>query len=111
MRHSTPRPERALLGYPLKRRGCMPPPRGDAFISYAHLDNQPLPSQQHGWVTLFHEALKNHLSRLLGEQAAIWRDPKLQGNDIFSDEIVDQIRGATVLVSILTPRYLKSEWC
>ena len=31
------------------------------------------------------------LSQRMGGQADIWRDEKLRGNDIFSDEIVDQL--------------------
>ena len=47
----------------------------------------------------------------LGREAKIWRDEKLQGNDIFSNEIVDQFKQSAVLVSIVTSRYLNSEWC
>jgi hypothetical protein len=82
-----------------------------AFISYAHIDNQPLPTEKEGWVTLFHEALEQLLAGRLGGQADIWRDDKLRGNDVFSDEIVAQFPRTAALVSILTPRYVKSEWC
>jgi hypothetical protein len=82
-----------------------------AFISYAHIDNQPLPTEKDGWVTLFHEALEQLLAGRLGGQAEIWRDDKLRGNDMFSDEIVAQFPRTAALVSILTPRYVKSEWC
>jgi hypothetical protein len=81
------------------------------FISYAHLDNQPLPSEQQGWITWFHASLEAFLSMRLGGKTEIWRDEKLQGNDIFAAEIVAQFPRTAVLVSILTPRYLKSEWC
>ena len=47
----------------------------------------------------------------MGDKAQIWRDEKLQGNDVFADEIVDQFAQTAVLVSVLTPRYLNSEWC
>ena len=47
----------------------------------------------------------------MGGKARIWRDNKLQGNDVFSDEIIDQFSHTAVLVSVLTPRYLNSEWC
>ncbi len=47
----------------------------------------------------------------LGGEAAIWRSNKLQGNDIFGDEIVDQFPKTALLVSVLSPHYLKSEWC
>jgi hypothetical protein len=81
------------------------------FISYAHLDDQPLPPREQGWITRFHETLKAMLSMRMGGDAKIWRDEKLQGNDVFTDEIVAQFKQSAVLVSVLTPRYLKSEWC
>jgi hypothetical protein len=57
------------------------------------------------------EALDTRLSQLLGENLRIWRDRKLGGNDRFDQEIIDQLVHAAVLVSVLSPRYLKSEWC
>ncbi|MHC4070957.1 MAG: toll/interleukin-1 receptor domain-containing protein [Planctomycetota bacterium] len=81
------------------------------FISYAHIDNQPLIPEQQGWITRFHASLEALLSMRMGGKAHIWRDDKLQGNDVFADEIVDQFAQTAVLVSVLTPRYLNSEWC
>lgn len=83
----------------------------DLFISYAHIDNEPLTREQQGWITRFHASLEALLSMRMGGKARIWRDNKLQGNDVFSDEIVDQFSRTAVLVSVLTPRYLNSEWC
>ena len=83
----------------------------DAFISYAHLDNEPLTPGQKGWVSQFHATLQAMLSQRLGEKARIWRDDKLDGNDVFADEIVDQFAKTALLVSILSPRYVRSEWC
>ena len=89
----------------------MPPFDLHAFISYAHIDNEPMEPGQAGWVSRFHAGLQARLSQRLGEQARIWRDQKLAGNDIFGDEIVQQLSRAALLVSILTPRYVRSEWC
>ena len=83
----------------------------DAFISYAHLDNKPLDSGEKGWVSRFHTTLQTRLSQRLGQQTKIWRDEKLAGNDVFGDEIVDQFPKTALLISILTPCYLQSEWC
>lgn len=83
----------------------------DLFISYAHIDNEPLTPEQEGWVTRFHGALEALLGMRLGNKARIWRDQKLQGNDIFADEIVDKFQQTAALVSVLTPRYLNSAWC
>ena len=83
----------------------------DLFISYAHIDNQPLTAEQQGWVTRFHATLAAQLSMRLGSRAHIWRDDKLRGNDVFTDEIVQQFGRTALLVSVLTPRYLASDWC
>lgn len=81
------------------------------FISYAHLDNQPLTEQQQGWISRFHATLSALLSMRIGRKAEIWRDSKLQGNDVFADEIVQQFPKTALLVSVLTPRYVESDWC
>src|SRR6516162_456444 len=84
----------------------------NVFISYAHIDDQPLSPGEKGWITRFHATLKAILSMRLGRgEAKIWRDEKLQGNDVFSNEIVAQFRQSAVLISVVTPRYLNSEWC
>jgi len=83
----------------------------NVFISFAHIDNET-PSKEHeGWITMLHRALRVRLAQLLGENPEIWRDPKLQGNDDFNQEIVSNLLKARVLVSVLSPRYVKSEWC
>jgi hypothetical protein len=83
----------------------------DIFISYAHIDNQSLTKDQEGWIDAFHRALEIRLQELLGDRPKIWRDPKLQGNDIFSDTLVEQFSKAALLVSVFSPRYVKSDWC
>jgi hypothetical protein len=81
------------------------------FISYAHIDDQPLTPGEKGWISRFHTTLKKILDMRMGGEAKIWRDEKLQGNDVFSNEIVAQFNQSAALVSIVTPRYLHSEWC
>ncbi|HKP72270.1 MAG TPA: TIR domain-containing protein [Pyrinomonadaceae bacterium] len=89
----------------------LPNYKDDIFISYAHIDNQPLAEGLKGWVETLHERLKIRLGQLLGEEASIWRDRKLQGNDVFADTLVDQISKIAILVSVLSPRYVRSDWC
>jgi hypothetical protein len=78
----------------------------DVFISYAHADNTE------GWVDQFHNRLLNRL-RQLDRKApfTIWRDPKLTGADVFSDEIYRQLETSGILISILSPNGLDSNWC
>lgn len=83
----------------------------DLFISYAHIDDQPLVEGHKGWISQFHRALEVRLRQLLGAEAKIWRDPKLQGNDYFADTLVMQLPKIGVMVSVLSPRYVRSDWC
>ena len=83
----------------------------DIFISYAHIDNEPLTKGQEGWISDFHRALEKRLAQLRGEKPKIWRDLKLQGNDYFGDTIVEQFPKVALLVSVLSPRYVQSDWC
>ncbi len=83
---------------------------GDAFISYAHLDNVELVEGRKGWVANLHRALEVRVGQLLGKSPHIWRDPKLSGNDMFAETLIDRLRHVAVLVTVVSPRYLKSEW-
>lgn len=82
----------------------------DAFISYSHIDNVGLVDGSKGWITNLHRALEIRVAQLLGEKPAIWRDPKLSGNDVFENTLVDQLQRVAVLITIVSPRYVKSEW-
>lgn len=83
----------------------------DIFVSYAHIDDQPLVEGQKGWISSFHRVLEIRLGQLLGRQPRIWRDPKLQGNDVFADRLVERLPRVAIIASIVSPRYLKSDWC
>ncbi|HUK36008.1 MAG TPA: TIR domain-containing protein [Vicinamibacterales bacterium] len=82
----------------------------DVFVSYAHLDDAVLGDEKKGWVGKLHETLEWRLAQLLGKPARIWRDPKLHGNDVFADALVERVHHAAVLVSVVSPRYVRSEW-
>jgi hypothetical protein len=83
---------------------------GDAFISYAHLDNVELIEGHRGWVSNLHRALEIRVAQLLGKQPRIWRDHKLQGNDSFEDTLIERLQRVAALVAVISPRYIKSEW-
>jgi len=83
---------------------------GDAFISYAHLDNVCLVEGRKGWVANLHRALQVRVAQLLGKEARIWWDPKLQGNDDFAITLADRLHRVASLVAVVSPRYIKSEW-
>ena len=83
----------------------------DIFISYTHRDNAKLSDEQYGWVDRFHEALEIRLATLWGHQADIWRDFKTQGNDVLTPTIERGVVEASILVTVLSPGYVHSEWC
>ena len=84
----------------------------DLLISYAHLDDQALVEGQPGWVSWLHHVLGIRVAQFLGEEPKIWRDPKLQGNDYFSDTILqEQLPKVAALLAVLSPRYVQSDWC
>lgn len=83
----------------------------DIFISYAHIDDQPLFAGSGGWVRAFHSVLEIRLRQLLGNDVNIWRDEKLRGNDAFAEATAHQTRNATVFIPILSPGYVRSEFC
>jgi len=83
----------------------------DIFISYAHIDDESLIADRKGWITEFHRGLEIRLGQLMGSKPVIWRDPALQGNHIFGKEIMEQFSKVAIMISILTPRYVKSDWC
>lgn len=83
----------------------------DIFVSYSHIDNQPMAADGRGWVDVFHEHLQNYVDVHLGQRTRVWRDPRLSGSEVFSDEIEQQLRSSAVLVSVLSPGYVRSTWC
>jgi TIR domain-containing protein len=99
--------DRAIL---LAAMGVVPGYDNDVFISYSHIDNEPLGGAA-GWVDVFHEHLQNFVNVHLGRRTHVWRDKRLTGAEVFSDEIEQQLRRSAVLISVVSPGYLQSEWC
>ena len=81
------------------------------FISYAHLDNIPADEETKGWITRFHDALKSFLGQYYGETPLIWRDPKIDGNMLLREAVFGSLLKSAALVSVLSPRYMTSDWC
>jgi hypothetical protein len=86
------------------------PTDNDIFVSYAHVDNKPFDNPQ-GWVDSFVHRLSLRLEQLIGKEPAVWRDTRLQGNEYFSGSIGDGISSTRLLLSIISPRYVNSDWC
>jgi hypothetical protein len=83
----------------------------DVFISYRHLDNELLDEQGKGWIDKFHERFEIILGETLGYEPKVWRDVRLPGNVYFTDFLEERIKKTAVLISILSPGYIRSDWC
>jgi hypothetical protein len=60
------------------------------FISYAQIDNEQTEENDHGWVDQFHRSLRAYFSWSIGEEAQIWRDPKLHVHETESMTVTVQ---------------------
>lgn len=83
----------------------------DVFISYTHVDNLPFGPKNDHWVTLLDQHLSYRLKQLVGKHASVWRDPKIQGNDVFSETVSELLKRVRALVAVASPGYLQSDWC
>jgi len=84
----------------------------DIFISYAHLDDRSPFGDEKGWIDLLHERLSLLVSQTLGSEVRIWRDGhNLQGNDQLQGAIGEGVNSSLLLVPVISPRYVQSDWC
>lgn len=86
----------------------------DVFISYAHVDNLPSPTNEPGWVSKFVLALGSklppHLRR--SEGLDLWLDKrKIRGNDLYDELIEKSLRRSAVMICVVTGGYLASTYC
>jgi hypothetical protein len=81
----------------------------DIFISYAHIDNQ-----SDGWIERFYKKLSPLLAQRVGrmDKVKIWWDSKkLDGSIMFDDSIREGIKHSAIMICLLSPGYLASEYC
>lgn len=83
----------------------------DIFISYCHVDNHQIDTKGTLWVENFHHDLQGLVNTCVGRNVVIWRDRRLSGSTVFTDEIAQQLRNSAILVTIESPGYLESDWC
>ena len=91
----------------------VPSYRHDIFVSYAHVDDLPLPGAEAGWVATLIAGLNVRLSQKLGRSDlfSLWKDEQLSPNKPLTTEILDALTQSAALVIILSPGYMASPWC
>jgi hypothetical protein len=80
----------------------------DIFISYSHVDDLG-----DAWVKRFHEALEIALAQRVGRMGVvrIWRDPRLDGDQLFDDTIRTALERSAIFLAITSNGYIASEYC
>jgi uncharacterized coiled-coil protein SlyX len=81
----------------------------NGFFSYAHHDAETDPSL----ITDFTTALEGRVgNKLTNARFAIWRDEeRLRTGERWNDKIEAELRRADVLIVLLTPRWIESDYC
>lgn len=80
----------------------------DVVISYAWADNHS------GWVSDLHKTLKALIDVHLGSHGklSVWMDESdLKKNELFNESIPLLCQKAAVLICVVSPSYLTSDWC
>jgi len=88
----------------------------DVFVSYAHLDNEVLVQDnghERGWVDALLDRLTPQLRSYLGtrEVDLLVDHEFMRSNLPITEQILDHVRGSAVLLLVMSPGYLGSEWC
>ncbi len=82
------------------------------FISYAHADDLPMDERAPGWVSTFVDKLQRAIAMQSGGGLInFWMDHRLEPQRRVDDELRKRIRESAVILAVMSPRYLESEWC
>ena len=77
----------------------------DIFVSYSHANNLD------GWVTDLKSMLAGGLAEF-SKDVEVWFDTdRLTTGDCFKQEIQDELSNTRILLAVLSPAYLESEFC
>ena len=93
--------------------GYVHPHRPDIYVSYAHVDDEPLNSDGGGWVSELVRLLQRRLDQKIGRrgEVQIWRNTALSFTERMSPQIEEKLQDAAVVLVFLSPAYLASAWC
>jgi hypothetical protein len=56
-------------------------------------------------------AFSTKLRQLCGPKTEVWRDHRIDGSDLLTPTIEANVRGARILLSVVSRSYLESNWC
>jgi hypothetical protein len=82
----------------------------DLFVSYAHLNNRPLSTEDRGWVTEFVETLRNLLEQQ-SRDFTLWEDKRLVSGELWDETIPEAVQSSAVLLVVFSPSWIDSSYC
>jgi Flp pilus assembly protein TadD len=85
----------------------------EIFISYARLDNKPIPeTYPHGWVTALNDQILADQRRYSTERLRVFFDTReIKDMDDWRNRILGGLRSSKILLVCLSPNYFKSQPC
>jgi hypothetical protein len=85
----------------------------DVYISHSRVDNDRMLGQERGWVDVLYDAVHSRLSQLIGQEVRIFYDGgvSIQAGTSFGPRVSEAIQDARVFLVLVSPSYLRSEWC
>ena len=83
----------------------------DIFINCALIDDQPLSTDQRGWVSQLQRHLEVRLEQLWGEPVKIGRYPMPAGEPPVSEEFFNELAQVKTMISVVSPPFMKAEGC
>jgi hypothetical protein len=86
----------------------------DVFVSYAHVNNEPVAKADQGWVDTLVANLQSRLGSKLGRSEAfeLWKDDqKLRGNNEATTHLPEQVKQSALFLAVLSPGYVSSTFC
>jgi hypothetical protein len=87
-------------------------PAYDLFVSYAHADNAVPVLAEAGWVSTLVRQLTVSLNlKLLRGAPRVWMDESLASNQPLSATLRGHASRSHALLVVLSPGYLRSDWC
>lgn len=85
----------------------------DIFISYAKVDDEPLPGFKDGWVTTLAQNLKIVLGQYIGnlDTCQLQMAHELPGNVPIQQATFQALESTATLIVILSEGYIRTPWC
>jgi WD40 repeat protein len=82
----------------------------DIFISYAKSDDDRHSGEDVGWIDRLVRELRMEMKSFVARDVSIWFDSAIEGDAAFADQVKEKLSRARILVVVISPRYLHSEW-